>query len=502
MEPLRLTGRKSALSILQIEQVQGRIRELFPGIPTEIVPVDTRGDQLGDIPLQTVEGTDFFTTEVFEMLRSGRADIAVHSLKDMSAAHFFGGHRFAVTEREDKRDMVIFNPDLLEKIQAGRTLVIGTCSPRREDMAIEFLSTHLPSIQGRVSIAVKPIRGNVETRLRKLQGTEYDGTILATAGLNRMLRSESSGPMIRSLLASKKCMFLPLLECVPAPCQGAIVAEALPSNPLALQVLEALNDADLMRDCIQEKRMAQAFGVGCDQRFGVSVFTLGGKRYAYAGGRDGRGRQISYWDGLPETSKGAGKLFSSTDHMRSFYRYQYDPVAPAIQTEAVFVANYKAVTPEIVEQLRNKRVWVSGSKTWRELSARGIWVEGSADAMGFESLKSVFRLPVVSLNAAQITVLTHHEAAMRWREKGWLSISTYALQPAAPVELRQQLQKADFAFWTSFGQYRQCMDVLSPNIIHACPGGETAAMFRESGIEPIIFPTIQSFQSWRNSITA
>jgi len=482
--------------------VQSRIRELFPGIRTEIIPVETRGDQLGEIPLQTVEGTDFFTTEVFDMLRSGAADIAVHSLKDMSAAHFFGGHRFAVTEREDNRDMVIFNPEVQQKIEKGETLVIGTCSPRREDMAIDFLSTHLPSSHGPVPIEVKPIRGNVETRLRKLQEAGYDGTILATAGLNRMLRSDATAPMIRCLLAHKKCMILPLLECVPAPCQGAIVAEALPSNLRALQILEALNDPDLLADCIQEKRMAHAFGVGCDQRFGVSVFTLGGRRYAYAGGRDGRGRKIAYWDGLPDAAERRLKLFSSTDHMRSFYRYELDPVPPGIRTEAVFVANYKAVTPEVASILKKKRVWVSGSKTWRELSAMGVWVEGSADAMGLDFLKGVFRMPVVSLDPSNCTILTHAEAAQRWREKGWRSVSSYSLHPAVPEELVQQLTGAGFAFWTSFGQYRQCSGVLSPHVIHACPAGETAALFRESGIEPLVFPTIQSFQSWRNSITA
>ena len=155
----------------------------------------------------------------------------------MSAEHFFGENHFAVIEREDTRDLAIFNADVLQKISDGKTLVIGTCSPRREEMAIDFLTRALPALQNPVKIQVKPIRGNVDTRLRKLDSGEYDGTILATAGLNRLLSSDADGQSIRQLLTGKKLMVLPLIECVPAPCQGAIVAECLPANKQAVELL-------------------------------------------------------------------------------------------------------------------------------------------------------------------------------------------------------------------------------------------------------------------------
>lgn len=249
METIRLTGRSSRLSILQIEIAEQIIAQQFPGIKVERVLRESRGDTLAQIPLQTVGGTDFFTGDFFDMLTNDEADIAIHSLKDMSSAHFFGSNHFAVIDRDDARDIAIFNPDILTRLQEGKTIVIGTCSPRREEMAIEFLQTALPQGNHPVQIETRPIRGNVETRLQKLSKGEYDATILATAGLNRLLRSEKDKPLIRSLLADKKLMLLPLIECVPAPCQGAIVAEALPENKKAVAILQAINDSLLYKTC-------------------------------------------------------------------------------------------------------------------------------------------------------------------------------------------------------------------------------------------------------------
>src|SRR6185503_17933345 len=141
-----------------------------------------------------------------------------------------------VVERDDVRDVAIFNSQVQEKIKNGETVIIGTCSPRREQMAIGFLQKALPQL-GKFSIETKSIRGNVDTRLRKLDSGEYDGIILATAGLNRLLKSEKDAISIKELLKNKRLMLLPLIECVSAPCQGAIVAEANPNNMKAVNIL-------------------------------------------------------------------------------------------------------------------------------------------------------------------------------------------------------------------------------------------------------------------------
>src|SRR4030095_10317003 len=143
---IRLIGRNSRLSLLQIERVKKKIEEVFPDAIVQIIARSSRGDALQDIPLHTVEGSDFFTQDIFVALNKGDADIAVHSLKDMSSEHFFGNNQFAVVERDDVRDVAIFNNRVQEKIKTGQTVVIGTCSPRREQMAIGFLQKALPQL--------------------------------------------------------------------------------------------------------------------------------------------------------------------------------------------------------------------------------------------------------------------------------------------------------------------------------------------------------------------
>ena len=109
MQSIKLIGRSSWLSLLQIDIVKQKIQSTFPGIRLEVIERSSKGDALQNIPLHTVEGSDFFTQDIFEGLANGEADIAVHSLKDMSSEHFFGQNKFAVIDRDDSRDVTIFN---------------------------------------------------------------------------------------------------------------------------------------------------------------------------------------------------------------------------------------------------------------------------------------------------------------------------------------------------------------------------------------------------------
>ncbi|MEI9808927.1 MAG: hydroxymethylbilane synthase [Bacteroidota bacterium] len=365
-----------------------KIEAAYKGINVQIIARSSRGDMLQDVPLQTVEGSDFFTQDIFDALTNGEADIAVHSLKDMSSEHFFGSNRFAVVDRDDTRDVAIFRKDVENKIADGGTIVIGTCSPRREDMAIGFLQKALPQLHKHFSIETKIIRGNVDTRLRKLDNGEYDGIILATAGLNRLLASNEDAQAIRELLSDKKLMLLPLIECVPAPCQGAIVAEANPVNRKAVEILNTINDAEWTNACVQEKKTAKQYGTGCLQHFGVTSISYGDKQVIYAAGKDSNGESFNTWSGLPELKTAGKNFFSTTDCMGSFFNYEYSDKTVIVKEQLVYVANYKAAEQkDIVDQLRKKKVWAAGTKTWLELAKKGIWVEGSADAFGLEFLQ-------------------------------------------------------------------------------------------------------------------
>lgn len=485
-----------------MEKVQRKIETACPGIEIELVAANSRGDNLQGVPLQTLEGSDFFTKDIFEKLAIGEADIAVHSLKDMSAEHFFGDNVFALADRDDPRDVAIFHKKVPEKIKNGETIVIGTCSPRREEMATGFLQKALPQFNNRFALTTQFIRGNVDTRLKKLDRGEFDGIILATAGLNRLLSSEKDQSEIKRLLQDKLLMILPLVECVPAPCQGAIVAEAHHSNKKAIEILQKINDSDRMDDCIQEKRIATYYGKGCLQKFGVTTLMYDGKKARYAAGKDAGGNEFNNWFGLPALTADDKNIFSTAEFMGRFFNYEYFNADYPITQPVLYVSNYKAVKQkEMIDQMRKKRVWAAGTKTWLELAKKGIWVEGSADALGMESLREVFRMPLVNIEPWNVCVITHKQGAQAWRQKGWYSIATYSLLQKPANELSVSIRDADIIFWTSYRQYENYKSMLREEVVHSCPAGETAELLRQEGIEPVIFPTIKSFQQWRNTST-
>src|SRR5437868_9745692 len=119
MDMIRLIGRNSRLSLLQLEIVKQKIESAFNNINVKIIARSSRGDALQDVPLHTVEGSDFFTQDIFDALTNAEADIAVHSLKDMSSEHFFGANKFAVVDRDDTRHVVILSQTAKVKIQNG-----------------------------------------------------------------------------------------------------------------------------------------------------------------------------------------------------------------------------------------------------------------------------------------------------------------------------------------------------------------------------------------------
>lgn len=482
--------------------VQRKIEQAFPDVHVQLVHRSSLGDELQHVPLHTVEGQDFFTRAIVDALHSGEADIAVHSLKDMSSAHFFSDQAFAVVDRDDPRDLAIFNPAIEEKISRGQTIIMGTCSPRREEMATVFLKKALPQLKNEIRIETRPIRGNVETRLRKLDDGEYDATILATAGLNRLLRSTEDGSLIRSLLSNKKIMLLPLIDCVPAPCQGAIVAEANPTHKRAVELLHAINEPALYHTAFAEKKTGMLYGTGCLQQFGVTSIQTHQGHYLYAAGKDETGQSFAAWDPLPSLSIDPRDVFSSTDHMREFFTYEWRAALPEIKEPVVFIANYKLLDGVINKvALKDKVILVSGTKTWFELARQGYWVSAGADALGFDYLLPSLSMPLFGITAKDILILTHEAAAQRWQKKGLAAACTYKLIPVFNPTLFEQIANASAICWSSYAQFTAYGHHAKTGVIHICAGGETATQLKQAGIDPVIFPTIKAFEQWRKSNT-
>jgi hydroxymethylbilane synthase len=171
---LRLGTRGSALALWQANWTRAELEKRWPDLQVELVPIKTTGDKILDVPLAKIGGKGLFTKEIDEALLDGRIDLAVHSLKDVPFELPGGIAIGAVPEREDPRDAFLSRGARLAELRRDAT--IGTSSLRRQVQ----LRHHFPSLN------IVPLRGNVDTRLRKLAAGEFDGIILAVAGLRRL----------------------------------------------------------------------------------------------------------------------------------------------------------------------------------------------------------------------------------------------------------------------------------------------------------------------------
>jgi hydroxymethylbilane synthase len=501
MDKIKIVCRASKLSIIQAEIVKSKILVIQPDTEVTIHGMTSKGDRLVDQPLSSMSGMDFFTADIFQELQQGNADIAVHSLKDMSSEHFFSHDAFALIERNDHRDVAIFNTNILQKIADNQAIIIGTSSPRREEMVIKFLKKALPQLHENISITTSSIRGNVDTRLQKLDHGSYDGIILATAGLNRLLTYGDKNGALKQLLLTKKIMILPLIECTPAPCQGMIVAEGNPDRNDIRSLLQKISDTHLMETAVAEKSKARTFGSGCSQRFGVTTISTKYGEHIYAAGIDAVGNTINEWTNLPPSISGLAHIFATYEVMKDFFDYQWSAVNPELKTHHIFVANPKiAQNHDVTTSLKNKTIWAAGSKTWFDLAKAGIWVTGSTDGMGFEYLESILRMPLLQADLDDITILTHHHGANRWQLKGINAVGYYDLISKKNEDIIHTIKEADMIFWSSYSQYKEYVQYAKTGVKHSCAGGETATLMIESGVQPIIFPTIKSFEQWRAGI--
>ncbi|HWW04521.1 hydroxymethylbilane synthase [Collimonas sp.] len=237
---LVIASRESRLAMWQAEHVRARLSALYPDCNIEILGMTTRGDQILDRTLSKVGGKGLFVKELEVAMAEGRADLAVHSLKDMPMELPPGFTLAAVLEREDPRDAFVSNDYAsLEQLPAGA--IVGTSSLRRQAL----IAARFPLLQ------IKPLRGNLDTRLAKLDRGEYAAIILAAAGLKRL-----------GLAARIKAQIEPE-QSLPAPGQGAMAIEIRADRADLQEILAPLNHLPTELAVTAERTLSRAFGGSC-----------------------------------------------------------------------------------------------------------------------------------------------------------------------------------------------------------------------------------------------
>lgn len=249
-----IASRESALALWQARHVSERLAALLPGTAIEILGMTTEGDRRLEVSLQKIGGKGLFVKELEEALAAGRADIAVHSVKDIPMALPAGFVLAAVLERGDPRDAFVSNryPDLAALPSGAR---VGTSSLRREAQ----LRARFPKLR------LEPLRGNVPTRLGKLDDGQYDAVILAAAGLKRLG------------LADRITRLLPPGESLPAPGQGALGIECVASRAGIVASVAPLAHAATLRCVEAERAFSRALSGSCNVPLGAYAEPEGGR---------------------------------------------------------------------------------------------------------------------------------------------------------------------------------------------------------------------------------
>ncbi|GGE33884.1 hydroxymethylbilane synthase [Streptococcus himalayensis] len=244
MTTIKVGTRKSKLAQTQTKQVLALLEEQHPDLTFELVPYQTKGDRLNTISLQEIGGKGVFVKEIERALLAKEIDIAVHSLKDMPALLVEGCQLGAIPRREDVRDCLIFH-------QAGQTLDnlpkgarVGTSSLRRQAQLLKV----------RPDLTICELRGNIDTRIQKVQNGEYDAIVLAMAGLSRMGWLEQGGLHIEPLT---------LETCLPAISQGALAIECRKEDPELVAILQSIHDEQTAACVTIEREVLALMNADC-----------------------------------------------------------------------------------------------------------------------------------------------------------------------------------------------------------------------------------------------
>ncbi len=305
---LVIASRESALAMWQALHIQAKLRSLYPHCDVQILGMTTTGDQILDSPLSLIGGKGLFVKELEVALENGSADLAVHSMKDVPMNLPAGFAMAATGEREDARDAFVSNSfDSLESLP--QSSIVGTSSLRRQSQ----IQARFPHLK------IESLRGNVQTRLRKLDEGQYAAIILAAAGLIRL----GLGDRIRNFISPH--------DSIPAVGQGALGIEIRADRTDLMEVLAPLNHIDTQLCVEAERGFSRALAGSCTVPLGAYalrdgdninmtgfVASVDGKQIlretitGLAGNADAVGRALA----AKLVARGADKILAELDHVK------------------------------------------------------------------------------------------------------------------------------------------------------------------------------------------
>jgi hydroxymethylbilane synthase len=382
---LVIASRKSDLARIQSQHVGKSLKQKFPHLEIVYHWRESLGDINLSDPLWKMPEKGVFTEDFRQGLMSGEFDLVVHSWKDLPTEVRPETEIMATLPREDLRDVL-----LVKKKDLGqKKLNLLSSSPRRIYNLQKNLLTLLP--QGVESIEFKTVRGNVQTRVRKLlEDQGVSGLVVAKAALDRLLDKNldaefhETRAFLRNALKELHWMVLPISLNPPAAAQGALAIEVRSDRTDVRELLKLIHCADTFETVQKERALLAGWGGGCHQKIGVAVLRRSYGEIISAQGMQDSGKRIEQWELiLAKTSSVKNKSYfpNSPQEALWFDRHFLPVIADLKKYNAHWVSKAEAM-PESVEIPKDSVLWTSGVRTWQRLAARGLWVNGSSESLG------------------------------------------------------------------------------------------------------------------------
>ena len=495
--PLRIAARKSDLARLQARSVGEALRRVYPQIQIEYQFRESLGDRNQSDPLWQMPEKGVFTQDFHEDLVSGRTDLVVHSWKDLPVQDNGVTAVVASLPRADARDLVLFKKSHRSIWTETRQLRVLSSSPRREHNLEPFFRTFLPFAPKRVEF--RAVRGNVQTRVRKLLEDETaDALVVAKAAIDRLLatRPEADGTdefrETREYLrdAIKQCEFLvaPQSRNPTAAAQGALGIEIVRKRADLVDLLSAINDPSTVAAAEEERRILKKYGGGCHQKIGISVQTRDyGRIFSVRGLTDTGEKLEGYRLERERTGKKAHpeRVFPRAREASAFFDRVLRPIEPEqLKDRLILVARENAL-PRGISTKEHPILWTAGLQTWKALADAGYWVSGTLDGLGeaeLPDLSGLVNFPWLKLSHAEVDPATTSAASPKGGAaySEMETLATYDLIPRG-VQKAPDFGPATHFYWMSASSFEEAV-ATKPELLtlrHFCGPGNTYRILRQ-----------------------
>jgi len=480
-----IASRRSDLARIQAVQVGEALRAVHPQIEINYSFHESLGDKNLNDPLWKMPEKGVFTQDFREGLLRGDFDLVVHSWKDLAIEVDPETEIVVTLPRADARDLLLVRRDRWDEVERTGVMSILTSSPRRAYNLESFLRDALPAKIKELKF--ENVRGNVQTRVRKMLEQSVDGLIVAKAAIDRLLSAPQSEfaetrEFLREALSQCRWMVLPLSANPSAPAQGALAIEISRKREEMRELIAPLNCADTFTAVEHEREILRGYGGGCHQKIGVSVVRREFGEITFLRGLTD--------DGVVLNSRSIETPVATADKVARAQLWPLDAsearlftserikVGQPSEAASLWIAKADAL-PENWTIRDQQIIWTSGLQTWKRLAKRGVWVNGSAESLGEHELT---RIETIAGPEIQWLKLTHE----RGYEGDMPTLATYRL---VPRDGRLDLAGRKHFFWKSGSsfEYALSQNPWLKKLQHYCGPGNTQRILRKHGIEPMVF---------------